>query len=116
MVVQVTEVLRRMVRQWFPTGGQMMSIEDKRKRTLGTVVMTPKAQSRLASHEVMEALLRHARGDDGDLDEFQRREPERRALDGCRRLSVFRAADGGRFWVITEADASLTTVLLPEDF
>ena len=116
MVVQVAEVLRRMVRAWFPTEGKMVCVEGDSNRRLGSVVMTPKAQVRLASYEVMEALLRHARGDDGDLDDYSEREPERRALDGCRRLSVFRSADGGRFWVITEADASLTTILLPEDF
>jgi hypothetical protein len=116
MVIQVAEVIRKMVRQWFPTEGQLVCIELGAKSRLGKVVMTPKAQATLGSREVVEALLRHARGDDGDLDEFYTREPERRALDGCRRLSVFRTTVGGRFWVITEADATLTTVLLPEDF
>ena len=116
MVVHVAEAIRKMVRQWFPTGGQMVWSEQGPVRRLGRVVMTPRAQATLASHEVTEALLRHLRGDEGELDEFARRQPERRALEGCRRLLVFRAANGGRFWIISEADNSRTTVLLPEDF
>lgn len=116
MVVHVAEAIRRMVRQWFPTGGQMVCLEQGPIRRLGNVVMTPRAQASLASYEVTEALLRHMRGDDGDLEDFARRQPERRALEGFRRLSVFRAANGGRFWIITEANRSRTTVLLPEDF
>lgn len=116
MVVHVAATIRRMVRQWFPTGGRMFCMEQGPVRRLGNVVMTPRAQASLASHEVTEALLRHMRGDDGDLEDFVRRQPERRALEGFRRLSVFRAANGGRFWIITEADGSRTTVLLPEDF
>ena len=34
---------------------------------------------------------------------------------GERLLSVYRSANGGTFWVITEADRSVTTVLLPDD-
>lgn len=83
---------------------------------LGKVVLTPRAQEKLTGEEVTMGLLSHLRGDDGELDEFANRDPERSALDGCRRLSVFRTANGSRFWIITEADASMTTVLLPEDY
>lgn len=116
MVVNVAEAIRKMVRQWFPTGGKMVWEEQWPVRQFGRVVMTPRAQATLASHEVTEALLRHLRGDEGDLEQFARRQPERRAMEGCRRLSVFRAANGGRFWIISKADNSRTTVLLPEDF
>lgn len=116
MVVHMAEAIRKMVREWFPTGGQLVCMEQRSVRRLGNVVMTPRAQAALKSHEVTEALLRHLRGDEGDLEDFACRLPERRALEGFRRLSVFRAANGGRFWIITEADCSRTTVLLPEDF
>ena len=33
-----------------------------------------------------------------------------------RLLSVFRSRAGTVFWIITEADRSVTTVLLPEDY
>jgi len=35
---------------------------------------------------------------------------------GTRILSVYHAANGTKFWLITEADRSVTTVLLPEDY
>ena len=39
------------------------------------------------------------------------------ALDKYLRIfSVYHSADGTKFWVITEADRSVTTVLLPEEY
>jgi hypothetical protein len=37
-------------------------------------------------------------------------------LEGTRILSAYRAANGTKFWIITEADRSVTTMLLPEDY
>jgi hypothetical protein len=37
-------------------------------------------------------------------------------LEGCRLLSAFRDRHGVKFWIITEADRSFTTILLPEDY
>ena len=36
--------------------------------------------------------------------------------DGGRLMSAHRAVEGTKFWIITEADRSVTTVLLPEDY
>jgi hypothetical protein len=33
-----------------------------------------------------------------------------------RLFSVYHAANGTKFWIITEADRSATTILLPEDY
>ena len=35
---------------------------------------------------------------------------------GFRVLSAYRTSTGDKFWVITEADRSSTTVLMPEDY
>jgi len=35
---------------------------------------------------------------------------------GLRLLSSYRSESGTKFWIITEADRSATTVLLPEDY
>lgn len=116
MVNQLSEAFRKMLEQWLPTGTQVLSLPQACGHSLGRIRMTARAQMALESCEVTEALLRHLRGDDGDLEDFSAREPEQTALRDVRRLSVFRTAHGKRFWVITEADASLTTVLLPEEF
>lgn len=36
--------------------------------------------------------------------------------DGDRILSVYHTHDRVKFWIITEADRSATTVLLPDDY
>jgi hypothetical protein len=83
---------------------------------LGQVVITPNAMSRLPPHDVQKALQRHASGDWGDVDAHDREENELSLREGFRLLSAYRAQDGTKFWVITEADRSSTTLLLPEDY
>jgi hypothetical protein len=61
-------------------------------------------------------LERHQAGDWGDVDEHDRQENELSLKSDFRLLSVYHAANGIKFWIITEADRSATTVLLPEDF
>lgn len=83
---------------------------------LGQIVITDNALQALSTAAVMESIDRHAAGDWGELP------PEdtcanNRALEGRGRLfSAYDSAEGTRFWVITEADRSVTTILLPEDY
>src|SRR6266498_1760178 len=86
------------------------------KFALGQVCITSNAKQSLPQEDVEKALKRHIRGDWGELDEHDRRENERALTEGCRVLSAYRASNGLRFWIITEADRSVTTVLLPEDY
>lgn len=79
-------------------------------------VITPDALERIGTACVMRALLRHSRGDWGEVDEHDRQANEAALKDGTRLLSVYRTADGMKFWVITEADRSATTILLPEEY
>ena len=59
-------------------------------------------------------LARHDSGDWGDLDPHDRRENELALKQGRRVLSSYPVGEG-RVWIITEADRSCTTLLLPED-
>jgi hypothetical protein len=82
---------------------------------LGQVVITAAANEALSQTAVAEALARHSSGDWGEVCPEDARENELALAEGFRLLSVYR--DGGeRFWVITEADRSVTTVLLPDDY
>jgi len=45
-----------------------------------------------------------------------RQENEQALQKSLRLFSVYRADNGTIFWIITEADRSATTVLLPEDY
>ncbi|MCC7142226.1 MAG: hypothetical protein IT349_09015 [Candidatus Eisenbacteria bacterium] len=84
---------------------------------LGRLLITPGAQAALSNEDVLVALSRHARGDWGEADLVDAAENELSVREGLRVLSAYRAAaDGTKFWVITEADRSLTTVLLPEEY
>ena len=83
---------------------------------LGQVVATPAALGTLTSPDIVAALRRHASGDWGDVDAEDRAANDEALSDGTRLLSAYKSADGTRFWVITEADRSVTTVLLPDDY
>lgn len=85
---------------------------------LGQVVATPGALAALASSgQTPEALLaRHAQGDWGNLSEEDRCENDRSLARGLRLLSAYALPDGTKLWIITEADHSVTTLLLPDEY
>jgi hypothetical protein len=61
-------------------------------------------------------LSRHASGDWGELDAHDRRANEYALEHGLRVLSAYTLSSGQKIWVITEADRSNTTILLPEEY
>lgn len=83
---------------------------------LGQIVATPGALTALSESDIRDALRRHRHGDWGECDPEDARENDRSLVAGFRLLSVYRTADGTKFWLITEADRSVTTVLLPEEY
>jgi len=82
---------------------------------LGRLVITSNASARLNPEEVADGIVRHARGDWGDVSREDAAENGLSLREGFRLLSAYGRGDR-RFWVITEADRSATTVLLPEDY
>lgn len=83
---------------------------------LGQVVATPAALGVLTQADMVAAIRRHASGDWGDVDADDRAANDDSLRHGTRLLSAYTSAAGVRFWVITEADRSMTTVLLPDDY
>ncbi len=83
---------------------------------LGCLMITPQALSKLGHEEILTALARHARGDWGDLDAEDVEENELSLREGFRLLSAYQSKTGEKFWIITEADRSVTTILLPEEY
>jgi hypothetical protein len=83
---------------------------------LGQVVITPNARDTLHPADIPLALARHTRGDWGDVDEHDRQANESSLTHGARLLSVYHDRNKTKFWIITEADRSATTILLPEDY
>jgi hypothetical protein len=84
---------------------------------LGRVVATPGALKLLteARAHPFDYLARHATGDWGELCAFDRRQNEIALRVGYRVLSSY-PVGRERLWIITEADRSVTTILLPEDY
>jgi hypothetical protein len=60
-------------------------------------------------------LSRHQRGDWGDLCKEDKQTNEQALATGERIFSSYQLATA-KFWVITEADRSVTTILLPEEY
>ena len=79
---------------------------------LGQVVATPGVIAAVPNVEMMQALARHKRGDWGELCPEDARENEL----GFRLLSAYTSSAGVKFWIITEADRSATTFLLPAEY
>lgn len=87
---------------------------------LGRLVATPGALAllrRRAGEDLLAALLeRHRSGDWGDVSPEDARENEVSVRYGCLRVISSYGVAGERLWVVTEADRSATTFLLPEEY
>jgi hypothetical protein len=84
---------------------------------LGRVVTTRGALETIKRLNVnpVALLIRHVQGDWGDLDEDDKKENEISVLRHLRILSTYKVGDK-KLWIITEADRSITTILLPEEY
>jgi hypothetical protein len=89
---------------------------DSPKFEIGRLLVTPNALEALDPEDIRRALVRHAAGDWGDLDAEDSSANQFALDEGLRLLSVYRGRSDTKFYVITEADRSATTVLLPEDY
>ncbi len=83
---------------------------------LGRVTATPGVLEQVPKAEIFAALSRHQRGDWGDLTRQDKRANDEAFQKGGRILSAYRSREDVPFWIITEADRSYTTVLLPEEY
>jgi hypothetical protein len=95
-----------------------MSAEPARsvRFPLGRTVITRGALDALDGEEVLAGIARHTRGDWGDLCPEDKQANEDALSVGARLLSAYHTGAGRKFWIITEADRSITTVLLPEEY
>jgi hypothetical protein len=92
------------------------SDEPQPKFPFGRLVATPNALNQIPNEEILTALSRHLRADWGTLDAEDWQANERALKSGGRLFSQYHSIQNVKFWIITEADRSATTVLLPEDY
>jgi hypothetical protein len=112
-----------------PDPSALLFLSTRKPRfALGQVVATPGALRLLqqTGTDAMALLMRHVTGDWGDICAEDAKENELSIAEGFRVMSVYAltlgdqaASDGDereRVWLITEADRSVTTLLLPRDY
>ena len=86
------------------------------KFSLGLLAATPGALEALNEESFWPYIKRHANGDWGDVCAEDKKENELSLREGFRLLSAYHLPDGCKIWIITEADRSATTILLPEEY
>jgi len=113
--------------------GDVMAPHEKRQQTmivfkfdesstamseLGALVITQGADAMMRERRLdpFRFLARHMQGDWGDICDEDRGLNEQALIDGLRLMSVYKVAEDLKIWIITEADRSVTTILLPEEY
>lgn len=82
---------------------------------LGRLLITPGAQAVFSSEEVFSAVARHRQGDWGTLCKEDCRRNNSALRNGGRIFSAYQYHEE-KLWIITEADRSVTTILLPHEY
>ncbi len=92
--------------------------ENKTLFDLGQTVMTIGAKDALeeSNQQPFEFIKLHQSGDWGIVGKEDAQENEFSLKNGFRLLSAYRTANGEKLWIITEADRSITTILLPSEY
>ncbi len=70
----------------------------------------------LTDTDIFNALKRHKNGDWGEVCKGDWELNNNAVKRHERILSVYTGVGGDTFWIITEADRSCTTILLPDDY
>ena len=97
---------------------QRVLVNEFSRVPLGQVVATPGALEALeqAGDSPAAFLKRHVTSDWGEVDEHNHQENDLSAQHGFSLLSAYAPSNGTKIWIITEADRSVTTLLLPSEY
>lgn len=91
-----------------------------RKFDLGSIVYTigiGKLIKQIGIEEIRKCVARHSQCDWCNLDEDDKLLNDSAVVDGGRILSAYEIGENKvKIWIITEADRSYTTILLPEEY
>jgi len=93
-------------------------IEPAEKFPLGRLLATPGVLRAFteAGESPLGYLLRHVRGDWGEIGPEDVKENEFSLSRHLRLFSAYTLGTGTKIWIITEADRSATTILLPSEY
>ena len=95
-----------------------MIAKTEKKLSLGQTVATPGAVNAMneAGDHPDSFLFRHATGDWGEVPKEDTELNDLAVIEDSRILSAYFTQSGVKLWIITEADRSSTTILLPEEY
>ncbi len=93
-------------------------VASVRRFALGQTFITPGAEEALqiAGQTSIEFLRRHMSCDWGEISDEDAQENDFSLSEGFRLLSSYHTGKGQQLWIITEADRSATTILLPSEY
>ena len=96
----------------------MVSQSRTARFILGQVVATPGALEAMKESGESPAVFldRHVRGDWGEVCDEDKRLNDEALSDGSRLLSLYTTKAGTKLWIISAADRSSTTILLPSEY
>jgi hypothetical protein len=83
---------------------------------LGRIVITQAAIAEISWEDILAAVRRHFHGDWGNVEPDERQTNDTALLCGDRLLSSYQSARNIEFWILTEWDRIVTTILLPSDY
>ena len=86
------------------------------KFLIGQIVATPGAIEVMEDGEITRLLQRHQSGDWGQVSKDDWQANDFSLRERTRLLSAYTTQSGTKLWVITEADRSATTLLLPDEY
>lgn len=86
------------------------------KFSYGRRLITRGARQKLSAFDQERALRRHLTCDWGEVCESDKALNDLALKSGERLISAYRSEQGVKFWIITEADRSCTTILLPSEY
>ena len=86
------------------------------KFDVGRLYKTRGVAEQIHEDDIFDALVRHLNGDWGDVDKQDWQTNDEQLSRGGRLLSAYVDRRNTRFWIITEADRSATTILLPNEY
>ncbi len=92
--------------------------EMKKLFELGMTLITPGAEEKLSTEIIAMAMIKYMSGDWGDTYEQDKKANYEALLPETqgRLMGVYKYDEEKKFYIITEWDRSVTTILLPEEY
>lgn len=93
-----------------------MSVKRRIRFQLGELCATAHVLASVSMTDIAGAVSRHQCGDWGELGVMDKAANNRALQNGTRLLSAYTGRSGTKFWITTEADRRVTTILLPHEY